>query len=254
VAFLAVAFLRSGDLPSVAFMTAAAGFAGFIVIHFRPYVANRFAAYRHVWEDPSGLGYQQTRTLSALASGGLFGQGLGNGWLKNIGAANTDLVFGVLAEELGLIIAVLAVAVIVLFALFAVKSSATARSSFYVIAACSAAMIFLVQTMLNVFGSTDLLPLTGVTLPFVSMGGTSMLSCWCLLAYIKASDTRQNAGLAVKLPKRSPKGGEEDEPAVPVQEQTPPQPEQAVPQTTNRWKPEGFSAKLHIHRDEEDEP
>lgn len=63
-------------------------------------------------------------------------------------------------------------------------------------------MIFVVQVMLNVFGSTDLLPLTGVTFPFVSCGGSSMISCWALLAYIKASDTRQNSALAVKLPKR----------------------------------------------------
>ncbi|MBR1845757.1 MAG: FtsW/RodA/SpoVE family cell cycle protein [Oscillospiraceae bacterium] len=248
VAFLAIAFLRSGDLPSVAFMTAAAGFAGFIVIHFRPYVANRFAIYRHVWEDTAGLGYQQTRTLSALASGGLFGQGLGNGWLKHIGAANTDLVFGVIAEELGLIIAVLAVAVIILLALFTVKSSATGRSSFYVIAACATAMIFVVQTMLNVFGSTDLLPLTGVTLPFVSVGGSSMMACWCLLAFIKASDTRQNAGIAVPLPKRRLLKLAR-RPAAPV-----PQPpdEEVSPEAASRWNPAGFSARLSIFREEED--
>ena len=248
VAFLSIAFLRSGDLPSVAFMTAAAGFAGFIVIHFRPYVANRFAVYRHVWEDTAGLGYQQTRTLSALASGGLFGQGLGNGWLKHIGAANTDLVFGVIAEELGLIIAVLAVVVVILLALFTVKSSATGRSSFYVIAACATAMIFVVQTMLNVFGSTDLLPLTGVTLPFVSVGGSSMMACWCLLAYIKASDTRQNAGIAVPLPKRRLLKLAR-RPAAPVP-QSPD--EEASPGTTSRWNPAGFSARLSIFREEED--
>ncbi len=249
VAFLAIAFLRSGDLPSVAFMTAAAGFAGFIVIHFRPYVANRFAIYRHVWEDTSGLGYQQTRTLSALASGGLFGQGLGNGWLKHIGAANTDLVFGVIAEELGLIIAVLAVVVIILLALFTVKSAATGRSSFYVIAACATAMIFVVQTMLNVFGSTDLLPLTGVTLPFVSCGGSSMMACWCLLAYIKASDTRQNAGIAIRLPKRKP-GKASDRPA---ELDPPPASDDLSNRSTGRWNPAGFSAKLSIHREEEEE-
>lgn len=253
VAFLAIAFLRSGDLPSVAFMTAAAAFAGFIVLKFKPYIANRFAVYRHVWEDTSGLGYQQTRTLSALASGGLFGQGLGEGWLKNIGAANTDLVFGVLAEELGLIIAILAVSVIVLLALFAVKSSATGRSSFYVIAACATAMIFVVQTMLNVFGSTDLLPLTGVTFPFVSYGGSSMMACWCLLAYIKASDTRQNAGIAIRLPKRVPKGKQGQTPSPrPLSPEPAPEPE-PVPQTTGRWDPDGFSARLSIHREEEDE-
>ena len=59
-------------------------------------------------------------------------------------------------------------------------------------------MIFVVQVMLNVFGSTDLLPLTGVTFPFVSNGGSAMLSAWGLLAYLKATDTRENASFAIR--------------------------------------------------------
>lgn len=222
VAFLAIAFLRSGDLASVLLMTAAAFFGGYIILKFKSYIAARFLIYRHVWTDPANYGFQQTRTMSALASGGLFGRGVGNGWLKNVGAANTDLVFGVIAEEMGLILAVCCVIAILLLALFAVKEAATARSSFYVIAACSTAMIFVVQVMLNVFGSTDLLPLTGVTFPFVSCGGSSMISCWALLAYIKASDTRQNSALAVKLPKRVRRRRGEELPPEPPQESVPP--------------------------------
>ena len=56
------------------------------------------------------------------------------------------------------------------------------------------------QTTLNVLGSVDLLPLTGVTFPFVSRGGTSVLSCWMLLAFIKAGDTRKGASFVVKAP------------------------------------------------------
>lgn len=214
VAFLAITFLRSGDLASVLLMVLAAASAGYIILQFKSYILARFAVYRHVWEDPSNLGYQQTRTMSAIANGGLFGKGVGAGWLKNVGAANTDLVFGVIAEEMGLLLAVTAVAAIVIMALFAVREASAARSSFYVITACSAAMIFVVQTMLNVFGSTDILPLTGVTLPFVSVGGSSMISCWALLAFIKASDTRQNAALSVRLPrkKKKTKSGEPEEP------------------------------------------
>ena len=61
-------------------------------------------------------------------------------------------------------------------------------------------MIF--QIMLNVLGAFDILPFTGVTFPFLSKGGSSLLSCFCLLAFIKAADTRQNASFAVRLPKR----------------------------------------------------
>lgn len=207
--FLAIAFLRSGDLPSVAFMGSAAVFFGYIIVKFKPYIARRFSIYLHAWSDTADLGYQQTRTMSAIAGGGLFGHGVGNGWLKNVAAANTDLVFGVVSDEMGLIVALCALAVIIVLAVFAVKSAASARSTFYVIAACSTAMLFVVQTMLNVFGSVDLLPLTGVTFPFVSMGGSSMICCWGLLAYIKAADTRQNAGLAVRLPSRKAARAEE---------------------------------------------
>jgi len=58
------------------------------------------------------------------------------------------------------------------------------------------------QMILNTLGSVDILPFTGVTFPFVSKGGSSLISCWGLLAFIKAADTRQNASFVVKMPKR----------------------------------------------------
>ena len=61
--------------------------------------------------------------------------------------------------------------------------------------------MMLVQLALNVFGSTDILPFTGVTFPFVSKGGSSLISCWALLAFIKASDTRKNASFSVRRTK-----------------------------------------------------
>ena len=66
------------------------------------------------------------------------------------------------------------------------------------------------QTILNVFGTVDLLPLTGVTFPFVSNGGSSMMASWGLLAFIKAADTRQNASVAVRLPSRKEAQDEQD--------------------------------------------
>ena len=135
--------------------------------------------------------------MSAAASGGLFGMGAGNGWLERIPAGDTDLVFGMLCEEWGLVIALLAVACILTLAWFAVRASRTGRSSFYTIAACAAGSLLVFQTSLNVFGSVDLLPLTGVTFPFVSNGGSAMLSAWGLLAYLKAMDTRADASFAI---------------------------------------------------------
>ena len=82
VAFLCIAFLRTGDLASIVMMTAAAAFAGGLVLHFKPYVAQRFTVWRHAWEFTQTTGYQQSRTMSAAASGGLFGTGPEDAWLK----------------------------------------------------------------------------------------------------------------------------------------------------------------------------
>ena len=74
----------------------------FLILQFKPYVAQRFSGWMHVWEHTQdSLGYQQVRTMTYIASGGLFGLGLGNGILKYVAAGDSDLVFGMLCEEQG---------------------------------------------------------------------------------------------------------------------------------------------------------
>ena len=201
VTFLVIAYLRSGDWATLSLICGGAVFGAGIIVTFKPYILDRFATWGHAWEAASTTGYQQTRTMSAAASGGLLGMGAGEGWLHRVAAADTDLVFGMLCEEWGLIIAVLAVASIIVLAFFAVRTIRVGRSSFYTIAACAAGALLVFQTCLNVFGSVDLLPLTGVTFPFVSNGGSAMMSAWGLLAFLKATDTRENASFAIR---RSP--------------------------------------------------
>ena len=211
VCFLVVSFMRSGSFAAVLLSVTAAALACGIVLTAKPYVARRFAVWGHVWEDPLGAGYQQVRALSALASGGLFGKGAGNGWLRNVPAADTDLVFAMTAEELGTLVAFCALGAVVLLSLFAVRNVGAGRSAYYVIASCAAVSILMTQTGLNVFGSLDILPFTGVTFPFVSKGGSSLVSCWALLAYIKANDTRRNASFALSGKTEGQDGEEEDE-------------------------------------------
>ena len=201
VTFLVIAYLRSGDYTTLALICGGAVFGGLVLVTIKPYILRRFAAWGHVWEQASDGGFQQTRTMSAAASGGLIGVGPGEGWLHRVSAADTDLVFGMLCEEWGLIIALLSVACIAALAVFAVRSCRAGRSSFYTIAACAATSLLVFQTTLNVLGSVDILPLTGVTFPFVSNGGSSMLSAWGLLAFLKAADTRSNASFAIQLQK-----------------------------------------------------
>ena len=200
VTFLIISFLRSGDFSKLILMVGAAAAGGFMILRFKPYIANRFASWTHVWEAAivDGAGFQQSRTMSAAASGGLIGVGAGEGWLESVPAADTDMVFGMLIEEWGFIIAVLAVLSIVTLSIFAYRAIFAGRSTYYTIAACGAMSMLIFQTMLNVFGCVDLFPFTGVTFPFVSNGGTSMMVSWALLAFLKAADTRERASIAVK--------------------------------------------------------
>lgn len=199
VAFLVIAYLRSGDFATLSLICAGTGFAGVMALRFRPYIKRRFASWGHVWENALTGGFQQTRAMMCIASGGLLGLGAGRGWLKYVAAADTDLVFAFVAEEWGLLIALMTVLAVVCLCAFVVRSSGVGRSSFYTIGACAAVSILMMQVLLNVFGTVDILPLTGVTFPFLSNGGSSMIAAWGLLAFIKACDTRQNASFVVRL-------------------------------------------------------
>ncbi|MBQ2927442.1 MAG: FtsW/RodA/SpoVE family cell cycle protein [Oscillospiraceae bacterium] len=204
-AFLVIAYLRSGSMGTVALAITALGFAGVIALNIAPHALQRFATWRHVWEDPLVGGYQQTRALMCIASGGLFGLGPEGGLLQYVFAADSDIVFATISEEWGLLMAVMTVLCIAAMGFFVIRTAPVARSSFYSIGGCTAAAVLVIQTILNCLGTLDVLPFTGVTFPFVSNGGTSMIGAWGLLAFVKAADTRQNASFAVRL-KKNKKG------------------------------------------------
>ena len=208
VAFLVIAYMRSGSVGTVGLAITALGFAGVVALKIAPHALRRFASWRHIWEVPLDAGYQQTRALMCMASGGLLGLGVNEGYMENIFAADSDVVVATICEEWGLIVMVLMVLSVVALGLFAVRSASVGRSSFYVIGGCTAAAVLLTQVILNALGTVDVVPLTGVTFPFVSNGGSSMIGAWGLLAFVKAADTRQNASFAVRLAKR---GGHLDE-------------------------------------------
>ena len=207
-AFLVIAYMRSGSVGTIGLACTALGFAGVVALKIAPHALRRFSSWRHIWEVPLEGGYQQTRALMCMASGGLIGLGAGNGWMKNVFAADSDVAIATVCEEWGLIMVILLVLSIVAMGIFAVRSASVGRSSFYTIGACTAVSIMLMQVILNALGTVDVLPLTGVTFPFLSNGGSSMICSWGLLAFIKAADTRQNASFAVRLSKN---GGDEDE-------------------------------------------
>lgn len=201
-AVLVVICLMRGGSFSALSLLATVAFCGVLMLIFidiPPHVLKRFSTWGHAWDDPLGGGYDQVRAMMSIASGGLFGLGAGCGSFRyQVMAADTDYVFAYLCEEWGLIIGILPVLAIIVLGVFVARSASIGRSSFYTIGACAAIAIIMTQTILNVFGTMDILPMTGVTFPFVSNGGSSMLSSWGLLAFIKAADTRQNASFAVR--------------------------------------------------------
>ncbi len=201
VTFLLVVFMRSGDIKTV-LLPVGSVVASFLLLRFVAerinfigdrfnYVLNRFKAYRHVWDYANeAAGYQQVRVMTYIASGGLFGVGIGNGYFKQYFASESDLVFALVAEEMGVIVAIVAALAVALLMIYARAITTRSRSTFYSISACCAAGLLVVQLSLNIFGATDILPLTGVTFPFISSGGSSLISCWGLLAFLKAADER----------------------------------------------------------------
>lgn len=203
--FIVIAFMRSGDIRTIMLICIAAALGAVLIILFKPYVAARFSGYLHIWENMDTTGYQQTRTLIYSASGGLFGLGLGNGKLRNVFAAAEDLVFGVVCEEYGIIMGFLIPVTFALLTVAIIINAQKSKSTFYAISGVGAISLVLFQTMLNIFGVTDLLPLTGVTLPFVSKGGSSIICCFCLLAFMKSVDTRTFSNFKPDLARPEPK-------------------------------------------------
>ncbi len=197
--FLVIAFMRSGSIRTIVLVLAAAVIGVVLILRFKPHVAHRFLSWRHIWDMPNDAGFQQTRMLTYLSSGGLLGVGLGEGYfggkgdIKPIFAAENDLVFGFLCEEQGLLLGLVIMVAIAMFTLYARSDVTRSRSTFFSIVSCAASGLLLFQAALNIFGSTDLIPFTGVTLPFISAGGSSMMSVWGMLAFLKASDERTYA-------------------------------------------------------------
>ena len=190
--YIFIAFMRAGDFKTIFFICAAAALGAVLILIFKSYIMKRFAVYRHIWEPDNinDAGFQQTRVLIYSASGGLFGLGPGKGLLRDIFAATEDLVFGMLCEEFGMLTAFAIPLTYCATALCCAWKSRTALSSFYTIASLCAMGMILTQTALNVFGVTDFLPLTGVTLPLLSRGGSSMAATWGLLAFVKLNNER----------------------------------------------------------------
>lgn len=166
-------------LPLRYFALMLAGVGGLVTLLTvtAPYRMQRLTSFLDPFADSSNTGHQAVQGLYALASGGIFGVGLGSGtskygWVPN---ANTDYVFAVVGEELGLLGALAVLAAFGLFAYTALRIARRSGDCFVRLAASGVAVWLCGQALINIGYVTALLPVTGIPLPFVSAGGTSLV-------------------------------------------------------------------------------
>ena len=189
ISCVALAYVASGNRHLV-LGAAALGAAGVgLACRFFPHVGARFAAWSNPWADVAGSSYQVVQAFYALGSGGMLGRGYGSGspWL--IPAAPTDMLFAASAEEIGLAGSLGAIAVYFLLIGHVYACAMRGRSPRRQLAAVGAANILAVQSFVIIGGNLGVLPLTGVTLPFASYGGSSMISSLALAGILLGSTT-----------------------------------------------------------------
>ena len=140
------------------------------------YVKQRIAVWQNPWIDPDAKGYQIIQALIAIGSGGWSGMGLGLGHPRNIPLYHSDFIYAAICEEFGFVFAVILLAVYVIIVMKGISIAMSARNRFHALLAFGIVTMLGLQTLLIVGGNIRLIPLTGVVLPFVASGGSSMVS------------------------------------------------------------------------------
>ena len=167
--------------------TGLVGGAGAAVVgyHMFAHVKKRVAIWRNPWSDYDNAGYQIVQGLMALASGGLLGCGLGLGSPKTIPVYHTDFIFAVICEQFGLIFGLCVLAIYVALIWRGATTAMAARTGFHGLLAMGCTALIALQTFTIIGGVIKMIPLTGVTMPFVSYGGTSLVSSLCLVGLLQ---------------------------------------------------------------------
>ncbi len=187
---LVLFYVACGNMPLT--LIGAGGGIGAAMLGYKMFahVKVRVAMWRNPWSDPTNKGYQIIQALLAIGSGGLFGVGLGQGTPEKIPAYYTDFIFAVICEQLGQIFGVLLLVVYVLLILRGVTVVSRARRSFSMLLGCGVLTMLGIQTFMIVAGVIKLIPLTGVTMPFLSYGGSSLISCMAMIGILHGASAR----------------------------------------------------------------
>ncbi len=161
----------------ITFAGLGAGAAGAVGAYYMfDYIKTRVAVWQNPWIDPSQAGYQIIQALNAIGSGGWNGMGLGLGMPRDIPLYHSDFIYAAISEEFGFVFAILLLAVYVIIVMRGISIAMNTRNSFHALLAFGVVTMMGLQTLVIVGGNIRLIPLTGVVLPFVAAGGSSMLS------------------------------------------------------------------------------
>ena len=188
--FLAMLYVATGRWPYVAVGLSLFALGSFAVYQLIPRVSGRISIWLDPWSDPFREGYQLVQSLYAIAGGGLFGQGLGRGVLLSesgesyIPYLETDFIYSAIAQELGLAGAVAVILLYLLFVYRGFRIALLADDGFSKLLAAGLTATLGIQAFIIVGGVTRLIPLTGITLPFVSYGGSSVVANFLLVGLL----------------------------------------------------------------------
>ena len=193
--FFGMAFMAGARLWQLVGMVAIAG-ASFPIIWglLKPYQQSRLTAFTNPYADPQGAGWNIIQSLIAVGSGGPTGKGLTAGTQSPLGylpIAESDFVFAGLAEDLGFVGAVILFALFILLLMAALRIAFRARDSFGMLLACGVVAMLVFQILVNVGMAISLMPVTGIPLPFISHGGSSLVSICFALGVLQSVSMRR---------------------------------------------------------------
>jgi len=174
---LVMLFVAGTPTKPLAAVVVGLGTLGAIFALVEPYRFRRLMAFRDPWADPLNTGFQTVQSQTGIANGGLLGTGLGEGRAKwgFLPEAHTDFIYAIIGEELGLLGALTVVALFVGLGLLGVRTALRAPDRYGMLLATGITTWILVQAFVNIGAVVGVLPITGVPLPFVSAGGSSLL-------------------------------------------------------------------------------
>ena len=189
---VSMTYMATGRKSYVALAFAFCLGAAALSYSFFSHVRVRFNIWLDPWSDPSGSAYQVVQSLFALGSGGVWGAGFAHGHPNLIPEVHTDFIFAAIAEELGLLGSLGVMLVFALFFYRAIRIALACREETRMLLAAGIAVVFLLQAFIIIAGVTKFLPLTGITLPFVSYGGSSMIASFMLLGILTVLSKKEN--------------------------------------------------------------